>query len=91
MTAATGPRPFVLQCWEMDPDACEMDWRTWSTYVTAENALERRDKLAGKGHTARVVDSTTGEVIDAAPVKKLADCPYCGEPHEGPYDGGCLL
>lgn len=82
-------RPFVLQCWEMDPDECEMAWRTWSTYKTADNALERRDKLAGKGHTSRVIDSTTGAVVEAKATPTV--CPLCGDAHQGPFDGSCLL
>lgn len=79
-------RPFVLQCWEMDPDAAELAWRRWSTYQTAANALDRRDKLVGKGHTARVVDSTTGKVLPDG-----QRCPLCGDAHQGPFDGSCLL
>lgn len=87
-----GDRPFRLECWEMDPDLVEETWRQWSTYQTATNALERRDKLRSKGHKARVVDSRTGvEVTGQEKTKKLAPCPVCGEPHEGPYDGSCLL
>lgn len=81
-------RPYVLQCWEIDPDLADYDWRPWSTYITAENALERRDKLIGKGHRARVVDSTTGAVVDG---EKPTACKLCGEAHSGPYDGSCLL
>lgn len=83
-------RPFVLECWEMDPDACEMAWRKWSTYQTAENALERRDKLNIKGHQARVMDSTTGAVVNLKP-KAAPMCPLCDQRHAGPFDGGCLL
>lgn len=85
-------RPFVLQCWEMDPDECEMRWRVWSTYVTADNALDRRDKLVGKGHTARVVDSTTGATLpDGVRKQEPPKCPMCGDAHKGPFDGSCLL
>jgi hypothetical protein len=73
----------------MDPDACEMAWRKWSTYQTAENALDRRDKLASKGHTSRVIDSTTGKVLPDG--KRQPTCPMCGDAHEGPFDGSCLL
>lgn len=83
-------RPFVLQCWEMDPDDIEMTWRTWSTYQTAEKALERRDKLAIKGHQARVMDSTTGAVVNSKP-KSAPMCPLCDQRHAGPFDGSCLL
>jgi hypothetical protein len=72
----------------MDPDAAELAWRQWSTYVGAENAIERRDKLAGKGYRARVVDTDTGKIVQDAPAPR---CHMCTENHSGPYDGSCLL
>ena len=83
-------RPYILECWEMDPDACEMAWRKWSTYQTAENALERRDKLNLKGHQARVIDSTTGATVNLKP-EAAPLCPLCDQRHAGPFDGSCLL
>jgi hypothetical protein len=82
-------RPYRLECWEIDPDLADFDWRLWSTYITEENALERRDKLIGKGHQARVVNSATGVVSSGAP--KRMPCPHCDDHHRPPYDGSCLL
>ena len=77
-------RPWRLEVWEMDPDIAEETWRTWSTYVTEDNANERRDKLNGKGYTARVTHTGQAEAV-------LEECVLCGEPHEGPFDGSCLI
>lgn len=79
-------RPYRLECWEIDPDTIEEEWRLWSTYITEANALERRDKLIGKGHTARVVNSVTGVVSPES-----EPCDFCGDVHAGPFDGSCIL
>ena len=78
-------RPYRLECWEMDPDLAEETWRLWSTYVTEENAMERRDKLISKGHKARVMHTPSEQEMGN---RYTATCSFCGEEHA---DGSCLL
>lgn len=77
------PRPYRLEILADDG----VTWELWSTYVSEENAEDRRTKLHGKGYTGRVVlDGAALPQGEATPV-----CPMCDERHDGPYDGSCLL
>lgn len=70
----TTERPWRLEVW----DPGKEKWEVWSTYVSEENAAERRDKLKSKGYDA--------QVTSVGP-----ECDFCGDTHPAPYDGSCLL
>lgn len=82
-------RPWILECWETDPDDCEEKWRVWSSTMAEDSGHRILDRLLSRGHTARLRNSVTG-VISDAPTPAQA-CEHCDEVHAGPYDGSCLL
>lgn len=57
-------------------------WKRWCSYAGEARPVERRDKLLGKGFTARVVGPGS---------QVVSTCSWCGEDHDGPTDGSCLL
>ena len=83
-------RPWVLECWEYDPPTKAMAWRKWSDTRQEQNAVAIRDRLIGRGHTARVRHLVTGAISGNVPPAPVA-CVHCDEHHLAPYDGTCLL
>lgn len=63
-------------------------WWTGHKGLDLKDPVTYAQKVTRDRVPCRVIDTDTGEILWEP---TLAACPYCDDPHAGPFDGSCLL